>query len=83
MTAQDTMQMHYADISDMLEDYSESDRAFMMWILLQDYINSIEEEQKKYNENKATVRDYAYQVFLNKHKIVAEEMREVLYYQWS
>jgi hypothetical protein len=83
MTGTDLREMHYNDISDMLDDYSEDDRAFMLWLLLQDYINSIEEEQKNYDESKATVRDYALQVMLGKHKTVAEEMREVLYYKWS
>lgn len=83
MTGKDLKQMHLTDLSDMLDDYSEEDRAFMLWLLLQDYINSIEEEQKDYDESKATVRDYALQVMLGKHKTVAEEMREVLYYKWS
>ena len=83
MDARDLQQMHYTDISDMLDDYSESDRAFMLWLLLQDYINGVEEEQKNYEENKATVRDYALQVMLRKHKTVAEEMRDILYFQWS
>lgn len=79
----DLQQMHFTDISDMLDDYSENDRAFMLWLLLQDYINSIEEEQKDYDESKATVKDYALQVMLKNHRMVAREMREVLYYKWS
>ena len=38
MDARDLQQMHFTDISDMLDDYSENDRAFMLWLLLQDYI---------------------------------------------
>jgi len=83
MDARDLQQIHFTDISDMLDDYSEDDRAFMLWLLLQDYIKSIEEEQKDYDDSKATVKDYALQVMLAKHKTVAEEMREVLYYKWS
>lgn len=79
----DLQQMHFTDISDMLDDYSENDRAFMLWLLLQDYINSIEEEQEDYDESKASVKDYALQVMLKNHRMVAREMREVLYYKWS
>lgn len=79
----DLQQMHFTDISDMLDDYSENDRAFMLWLLLQDYINSIEEEQKDYDESKTTVKDYALHVMLKNHRMVAREMREVLYYKWS
>ena len=83
MDARDLQQMHYTAIDDMLDDYSESDRAFMLWDLLQDYIEDIDKEMYSYNENTATVKEYAMYQMFRTHKIVAEQMRDILYYKWS
>ena len=76
-------QEHYCEIAELISTYNETDRAFMLWYLLQDYINDTVEEQKKYNEDKADVKEYALHEMLRTHKIVAEQMRDLLYYKWS
>ena len=83
MDARDLQQMHYTAIDDMLDDYSESDRAFMLWDLLQDYIEDIDKEMYSYNENTATISEYALHQMFRTHKIVVEQMRDILYYKWS
>ncbi len=78
---EDLMQQHYTEISDMIDEYSESDKAFMLWYLLQIYISDTETQLPKIDIENATT--YAVAEMMRNHIKVAREMREVLFYQWS
>ena len=80
---EDMMQQHYTEIDEMLEQYSETDRAFMLWLLLQDYIADCEKEDSEYYEDTVDVTRYALHEMLRTHKVVAEQMRDILFYKWS
>lgn len=82
MTKADEMQqLHYTEITELLDLYSDQDQAFMLWYLLQIYIKETKEQLPKVDVNDAT--SYAVAHLMSNHIKVAEEMREVLYYQWN
>ena len=75
----DLQQLHYTEVTEMLDMYSETDQAFMLWYLLQRYIEDVDKQEKKQD----MVQEYALTEMLKIHRLVAEQMREVLYYKWS
>lgn len=81
--AEEMMENHYRELDNLLEEFSETDRAFMLWILLQDYIDDCEKEDNEYYDSNTDVSRYALHEMLRTHKLVAEQMRNILYYKWS
>ena len=81
MTDMEIMQEHFTAITEDIDKYHESDRAFILWYLLQDYINDSKDQIK--TENIEDVKDYALQTMLMEHIRVGEQMRDVLFYNWS
>ena len=78
----DPVQQHFEQIAEEMDKYSEGDQAFILYYLLQDYINKAEEElDRKRDEN--IVKEFAYDNMLKEHIKVGNEMREVLFYEWS
>ena len=79
---EDPMQQHFEQIAEEMDKYSEEEQAFIMYYLLQDYINKASEElNRTYNED--IVKEMAYDNMLKEHIKVGNEMREVLFYEWS
>ena len=79
--ADELKQLHFTEITELIDLYSEEDKAFMLWYLLQKYIADTEEQLPEIDVNNATT--YAVANMMDKHIKVAKEMREVLFYQWS
>lgn len=77
----EAQQLHFTEIAELIDLYSEEDKAFMLWYLLQTYINDTETQLPKIDITNATT--YAVSEMMRNHIKVAKEMREVLYYQWS
>ena len=77
----ETQQLHFTEIAELIDLYSEEDKAFMLWYLLQIYIKDTETQLPKIEVDNATT--YAVSEMMRNHLKVANEMREVLYYQWS
>ena len=80
----DPVQEHYEEIANEIDTYSESDQAFMLWYLLQDYISNAEERLKSDNiEDYDSVKEYALDEMAREHIRVGKQMRELLFYEWS
>lgn len=79
--ADELKQLHFSEITELIDLYSEEDKAFMLWYLLQTYIEETKEQLPKIDVNNAT--SYAVTEMMNQHIKIAEQMREVLYYQWN
>lgn len=77
----EAQQLHFTEIAELIDLYSEEDKAFMLWYLLQIYIKDTETQLPKIEVDNATT--YAVSEMMRNHLKVANEMREVLYYQWS
>lgn len=71
-------QTHYTEIANAIDSYTDTDRAFILWYLLQEYdrLSGMEEV----SEEPKTVSDYAVSVMSLRHHKIAEEMRDVLFY---
>ena len=84
MTAVDNMQAHFETIAEDIESYHEDDKAFILWLLLREYIESCQKELKREDiEEYSDVKEYAMDLMLREHVKVGEQMRDVLFYQWS
>ena len=80
----DPVQQHFEEIANEIDTYSESDQAFMLWYLLQDYISNAEERLKdSIIKDFDNVKEYALNEMAREHIRVAKQMREVLFYEWS
>ena len=77
----EAQQLHFTEIAELIDLYSEEDKAFMLWYLLQIYIKDTETQLPKIEVDNATT--YAVSEMMRNHLKVANEMREVLFYQWS
>ena len=81
---QDPVQVHFEEIANEIDTYSEGDQAFILWYLLQDYINDAEEKLKSDDiDDYSGVKEYALDCMIREHIKVAKQMREVLFYEWS
>lgn len=79
--ADELKQLHFTEITELIDLYSEEDKAFMLWYLMQKYIEDTKNQLPEIDVNNATT--FAVTQMMNNHIKVAEEMREVLFYQWS
>ena len=73
-------QLHFTEITDLIDLYSEEDKAFILWYLMRKYIEDTKNQLPEIDVSNATT--YAVTQMMRNHIKVAEEMREVLYYQW-
>lgn len=74
-------QLHFTEITELIDLYSEEDKAFILWYLMQKYIEDTKNQLPEIDVSNATT--YAVTQMMCNHIKVAEEMREVLYYQWN
>ena len=80
----DPVQEHFTAIANEIDTYSESDQAFMLWYLLQDYISNAEERLKSDSiEDYDSIKEYALDEMAREHIRVGKQMRELLFYEWS
>ena len=80
----DPVQEHFEEIANEIDTYSESDQAFILWYLLRDYIEDAKKRLKSDNiEDYESVKEYALDEMAREHIKVGNQIREVLFYEWS
>lgn len=76
---QDEQQRHYTELSEKLDAYDTTDKYFMLWYILQDYIKEMKSDVVKYS-NVLCADDYLKLKMAKDQLHSAEEIREMLYY---
>ena len=72
-------QEHFTMIAEALDRYSKSDQNFILWYLLQSYIEDMNDTIKA-NDDPKSVEQYIFWEKAVEQKKAAEGMREILYY---
>ena len=73
------MQKHYDELAETMDEYGKGDRSFILWYLLQDYIEDTQKELDALPVEKDK-RQFAIAVICERQIKAAEEMREILMY---
>ena len=79
ITIKDPMQEHFQEIAEEMDEYSKQDRQFILWYLMQDFIEEMERDAGKY-EFPESVEEYLKHDMAIRLKKSANEIRDILYY---
>lgn len=76
-----TEQDHFTEITEEIDKYAKTDRSFILWYLLEEYIEDAEKELGNLPVVKETKQDYAVALMCERQIKEAEEIRDILFYE--
>lgn len=73
-------QKHYTEITEVIDKYDKTDREFILYYLLGEYIDDTEKELNNMSFEPNNLKDYALAQLYRRQVSASKEMRDILHY---